>query len=348
MPKWDELSEAERNAAATMRLNGAEYAEVWQRYDVTNTESAGRKLRKRVAKLRTQQRETPKPVATLPRAADGEALAAAFIEWQRAVKAHMERNGAATQVDVRIDDDKPIGIALPADRHIGDIGTDLELQIEHAKALGATDGMYTFEGGDGVNNFINPKIVDNGKHDASPEIQYEIYAYILSLVKPVLVAHGNHDQWTNTIAGYDALAQLARRMQCVCTSAGAEIDVHVGSQRYVFYRSHKYRYNSSFNHTHAVKRMWEMGNVDFDVGIIDHNHVPAIEAFWKHRKLKIAIRAGTYKTNDEWARSQGFHGARIGVPILLLWPDEWRIEPWPNVEDVQGACDYLTYLRSSA
>jgi len=73
--------------------------------------------------------------------------------------------------------------------------------------------------------------------------------------------------------------------------------------------------------------------------------MPSVEPFYKHGELKIAVRAGTYKVYDGWARSQGFYGARVGVPVVFFWPDTWRMQVWPQIDDLAGAVEYLAWLR---
>jgi len=169
--------------------------------------------------------------------------------------------------------------------------------------------------------------------------------WLIELLEPDAVRHGNHSEWTAQFSGVDMLAEIAAKQNVICTASGVEIRYHVGRQVYKLFIQHKYRYGSSFNLTHTVKRLWEMGLCDFDIGVVEHQHVPAMEPFVKHGQEKLAIRPGTYKTRDSWAQKQGFYGAKIGVPIVFLWPDEKRMEMRAPIGNVEGSCEYLEWLR---
>jgi len=344
MPTWGQLTESERVQVTLDRVNGTDLNEIWAQYNITNPESAARRIRGRINTLRQQLNvSSPEP----GQAAENEPVQRmlnAFIQYQHAINA-IRSERVVDNLDITIHDDKPTAFAFPADWHVGATGTDHELLIEHCEMMGRTVGLHTIIGGDIIENMIHPKIVEQSGADMPPDAQYEVVAYLMGLAKPDAVAHGNHSDWTMQFAGVDMLAEIAGEQNVVCTADGAEIGLHVGKQLYTVYRQHKYKYNSSFNLTHSVKRLWEMGICDFDIGIVEHHHVPAMEPFYKHAKLRYAIRTGTYKTRDDWARRQGFFGVRVGVPIVFLWPNEWRMQLWPAMDDVAGACKYLEYLR---
>jgi len=354
MRTWNDLDEHEQQRAVrhfeiineAVPVGGqCDYHETAAEFGLDeHHESTRRALRKR----RDVTNSEPEINVPMPEMTGGiEHVQQAFIEYQKAIE-QARSELIQESVDLTIDDDRPVGIAFPSDWHIGDIGTDHELLQEHCAVLADTDGMNTIVGGDAVNNFIHPKITDAARADLPPDMQYRWAASLFKILKPLAVNYGNHDQWTEQFAGINALADIATQQAAICTASGAEMRLRIGSQTYIAYRQHRYRYGSSFNLTHTVKRLWEMGPCDFDIGIVDHQHVPAIEMFYKHARPKVAIRAGTYKTRDAWARDKGFYGARIGVPIVFLWPDRWHMQAWPQVDDVAGACKYLEYLRQNS
>lgn len=339
MPTWDELSEAERAAAMADKARGDPNREIIERYGITNPESAMRRLRGR---LRQRRGELGDPDEVDNAQAIG--VLEAWQEYQRKLQA-MRQQGRRDETSIEVQDTKPIGIAFPADRHIGGEGTDHDAMMEHVKLLSETRGMYVIEGGDAVDNLIVPKFQDMGAANLAVDAQYAVYAEILRRLKPLCICHGNHDGWSTKYAGVDVLAGIADKLKLICAAPATRIDLRVGDQSYVIYRTHKSRYNSAFNLTHAVKRLWDMGPCDWDIGIVEHNHLPAMEVFYRHGEPKIALRPGTYKTRDARAMSEGFFGARIGVPIVFLWPNERRVQAWQEVDDVAGACKYLAWLR---
>ena len=108
---------------------------------------------------------------------------------------------------------------------------------------------------------------------------------------------------------------------------------------------HQYRYNSSFNQVHVVKRLWEMGDDPFDVGVVCHHHEAAIEQFSKHGLPIWGARPGSYQLTGTWARRIGFPLARPTCPTFILFPDERQVV---GFADVRQAAGYLTWLRSAS
>jgi len=122
------------------------------------------------------------------------------------------------------------------------------------------------------------------------------------------------------------------------------LDLDVGGQPYRMKVRHQYRFNSTFNQTHSVKRLWEMGEDAFDVGVICHHHTPALEPFLKHGLVRWAARPGSYQLTSGYARRYGHATAFPTCPTFVLWPGSRRIV---GFLDVREAAEYLTLLRGS-
>ncbi len=347
MPIWQELTEGDRLTAVQMRAGGDSFADIAQHFGIINVDGMARKVRGRLHTMKSHGADLAMPVAPTPGEILQQGAMDAFMAWQTAIN-RLRAASVVDELDYRIEDDLPVGLAFVADRHIGSLHTDHVTMLAHVELLAATPGMYVMEGGDAVDNMALPmKLSAETRGDMPPDMQYTVYRDILIRLGPrlVCVAHGNHDQWTQRYGGVDVLADIAARVNTVCTEESATIRVDVAGAVYTIVRQHKPRFQSYMNPAHAVIRLWETCDQDFDIGCLDHQHVPYAEEFVKHGRARIAIRSGTYKIFDAWSKARGYYGARIGVPVVYLWPKERRMELARTKLDLEQACNYLTMLR---
>lgn len=224
----------------------------------------------------------------------------------------------------------PIGIVNISDQHFGNIGTDYKKAKEDAKLIGKTEGLYAIDGGDSADNHINTKIMPAIINSKVPPIdQISLLKVYYKWLNNKLIAKisGNHEFWTKKYAGIDFYDVL--KPDVIVPSSysrhEAKVTIFVGDIEYRIMIRHKFRYNSSFNLTHTVKRMWEHSDWDFDIGVVCHGHVPSIEPFYRHGKEIWAIRPGSYMVKDEYAMEMGYYGTQISCPTCILYPDRKTI-----------------------
>lgn len=303
------------------------------------------------AEIQEAERRHPGPIddewVEMPQVAD-EATDEELWQAMEVFQKVLARTRQTDCCEITIHTDKPIGVCHLADLHLGNVGTDHAQVRAHAEVISETDGLYAMLGGDGVDNFVLDKLASAAREDVvRPAVQYRLLEYILRLFreKVLAVGDGNHDGWTERLADIAPLHDYVRSWPVVHTSQCGIVRLTVGQVTYVLYRQHKGRFNSAFNLTHTLKRAWEFGPEDWDIGIGEHHHLPTIEPFYRHGEKKVAIRTGTYKVYDQWARSQGFFGSRVGVPLVILWPDRKKIAIPDFLDDFGEAAGYLKYLR---
>lgn len=179
-----------------------------------------------------------------------------------------------------------------------------------------------------------PFFTGNCKHRAAvlaarstPDDQYELFEWYLAIFAERILAviSGNHDAWTNQIAGVDVIARICQGMRLCYAPDEAMLDLDVGNIRYKVGVRHQYRMNSSYNETHAVKQWWRMGNGDWDIGCIGHNHVSAIEPFWGHDREIWACRPGSYQITSAYSRQYGYNPTKPRCPTFIVYPDRKEI-----------------------
>ena len=273
--------------------------------------------------------------------------------WQLAeqrTSQDVARHAAERLVDVAIEDDRPIGLAFMSDQHFRQTGPiQTRRAREDAELVREEAGLYAALAGDGVDNHIKHLAAMAGGGD-KPAHSWRLYEHYLGLfeyapeqTKVVAMISGNHDDWTRDLTGVDRVALLARQRRLAYAPDEALLRLQVGAQDYRVLMRHQYRYHSSFNLGHAVKRLWEMGQDDFDVGVLGHHHEPACEPFVKHGLRRYALRPGSYQFTSSHGRRYGFNHSQPTCPTVVLWPNRRQLV---GFWDVWEAASYLRMLRA--
>ncbi|HET6576479.1 MAG TPA: hypothetical protein VFG68_22960 [Fimbriiglobus sp.] len=199
-----------------------------------------------------------------------------------------------------------------------------------------------------------PVITGNCKHKSAilasrsqPEDQYKLFEYYLSILgdRCLVVTSGNHDDWTNQIAGVDVLGRIVRDRRVFYSPDEAWLELAVGSQTYVVGVRHQYRYGSSFNQTHTVKQWLRLGPREFDVGVIGHHHEAAIEQVIYRDRFRWVCRPGSYQITSSYARQYGFNHAIPTCPTFLFDGDERDVSAWKSVAAMARSFKVLREMR---
>jgi len=278
----------------------------------------------------------PRTYAPQLEESDPRALLAATIAMQREL-GKLDR--ACNDLTVSIDTTEPIGVVFISDAHLGEMGTDMERLDQDVTTIAEHPRLYAYLGGDMAHNFILSVMAHFGTMDdsiLSPLAQQELLQWFVERLEDSLIAigTGNHDWWTKRQAGLDQTQDMAKRYNIVYTGHGGLVRLTVGQQKYRIYRRHKGRYNSSFNLTHMVKRMLEQ-EADFDVGVVEHGHVPAIEQFIRKGQRHIAVRTGSYLTKSAFAAEIGMTW-EYGTPVVVFHPDQHQMTPFWSIEEAMA------------
>jgi hypothetical protein len=298
--------------------------------------------------------KAPDPLAALRHAAPIiEAEEAPQVEPAVAWAEAEARNARAIQraitqkkVSITIPEDRPFAIAAIADQHIQTDGpTDLARAREDAELVRKTAGLYAMLGGDGVDNHLKHRqaMLAAGSR---PKRQWELYDHYLGMFGPdklLGVISGNHDNWSQHFADIDMVQRLARAKRLFYAQDELLATIKAGKHTFRYAIRHQYRFNSAFNQTHAIKRWWEMGPDNWDVGVLCHLHEVACEPFMKHGQQRWALRPGSYQITSGYTRQYGFNNSTPSCPTAIVRPRTGRIYCLPDVRD---AADYLTWLRS--
>jgi hypothetical protein len=260
------------------------------------------------------------------------------------IEYHKDRHHARIEYQA----DRPIAISFIADQHITTNGpTDLRRMRQDAELIRDTPGLYACLGGDGVDNHIKHQSAMIGS-GSKPSEQWTLYDHYLGLFgyKIAAMISGNHDDWTKDTTDLDMAGRLAKSHRIFFAPDVVNLEVALlnngTEQKYRLKLRHQYRFNSTLHLGHAIKRMWEMDQDDFDVGVLCHIHEPHCETFFKHGLVRIALRPGSYQFTSTHSRRYGFGQVTPTCPTVILFPGERRMMEF---KDVREAASYLTWLR---
>lgn len=268
-----------------------------------------------------------------------------ILDFQEALD---EKSIEQNKVNIRINTKQWIGIAFQGDLHIGNMATDYKTMLMHRDIIARTENLYVCLNGDYCDNYI-PSSHVAGMFEAlfPPAVQKNLAKdYIEKLKKKVLaLVSGCHDLWGMKAADFDLTEYLAKHGEAAYLGNGGVVNLIVGKQEYKIMMRHKYRFNSADNPTSTVKKMFEKSG-GFDVGVVSHHHVAAIEECIKEgldgSLKRLFIRAGTYKIHDRFGKQIGFSEGDISVPVVLFNPYKRDIRGFQNLEE---GIDYLQYLN---
>ncbi len=267
--------------------------------------------------------------------------------WSRAEvenSRRIERSEERVKFFWKTDDDKPIAISFISDQHVCTSNNiDLQRMRADAELIAKTDGMYACLAGDGVDNHIK-HVTAMLAARSQPGEQWRLFEHYLGIFahKIAVMLSGNHDYWTNQMAGVDMLDRLAKDNKICYAPHEARLYVDHGGHEYKVAVRHQYRFGSQFNQCHTVKRLYEMGEETFDVGVVGHHHEASMECFQRHGMSRWAFRPGSYQISSGYSEQWGFNRSIPTCPTVILYPGSRQIL---GFEDVQYAATVLNCLR---
>jgi len=271
--------------------------------------------------------------------------------WDTIIKFQKELDSVNIEQEeahLSIDTNKWIGIAFQGDLHLGNMATDYVTLRKHKKIIKDTENLFLVINGDYCDNYISGSHAGGAFEALFPPATQKTLAkeYIQDLEEKVLaLVAGCHDLWSLKIDDFDLTEYLAKHGNAVYLGSGGDLYLKIGDVEYKVRMRHKYRFNSADNPTHTVKKMFEKDG-GFDVGVVSHNHISAIEESTKASldgSLKrIFLRSGSYKGKDRYAKQLGFTDSSVSVPTVLFNP---ATRDMRGFQDLEEGVQYLEYLN---
>lgn len=244
-----------------------------------------------------ERKHTPKPVfesVTIEEVLDVNALWE-YVETQQ----HVTRNDIP-QIFLP---SRPFAVAFLSDLHLGSAGVDYKQVRLDAETVRDTPDMYAVFHGDGIDNWIIPKMagLQRGQAVAFDKELALFKAWLSTLgEKLIVVVAGNHDNWTTRMAGIDWLDDIVRP-KSLYHPQEILFDLNFGNQSIRFCVRHKWRGSSIHNPTHGIERASK--EIDADIYVGGHTHIGTLfRGFVVRQKYRLAVLTGTYKQHDHYAQ----------------------------------------------
>lgn len=261
--------------------------------------------------------------------------------WKRAEDRnakHIEGHKAREKFSVDFPQNQPIGISFISDQHIAPgESVDMARMRADAEYVRDTPNLYAILMGDGVNNHIKHRGAMMAAR-STPGDQWKLFDYYLAIFAPKILAmcSGNHDGFTDMMAGIDMVQWIAQRQKICYSPAAFRMEVKVGGYHYKVAARHQYRMNSSFNQTHAVKQWQRLGDEEFDIGAVGHHHEPAMESSSYRGQETWVCRPGSYQISSGFSRQYGYNSAYPTCPTVILWPGKRDMAGFSDMRKAGG------------
>jgi hypothetical protein len=249
-----------------------------------------------------------------------EVLARAYAEWDKTAALEARRQNQSIALPGRVTTIVGLG-----DQHAGSPGSDYPRMFEEARIIRDTPGMYCVLLGDTIDNFVAPKLVAQIRTGTRLSIPDEavIAREYLSILAPKIIAvvSGNHEGWTQQLAGIDyfqsVIAQINPRCLYDPFNLWAKVTVGDFSRRMAM--SHAWRGKSMYNPTHAFIRSRLIDGKRYDFGFGGHTHrCGSYQSFPDEGETVLALLAGSYKIVDDFGRRLSLAAPNKATAISVM------------------------------
>ena len=278
------------------------------------------------------------PAYKSPQSGSFEAHIEAMQQMNNLVAFHQR---TPSEITIGVKTDVPIARAITADWHLGMFGVDLASFQKDMYYIRDEPLIKIHVGGDTTHNIIQPSKVGSGHNQAPISIQKGLTVLTFKMLKDDIetVRTGNHNYWTALAEGEDWDMEITRKIKLIYLKHYAMVYYKVGKMVYPWLMMHKSRYNSSFNLTHNCKQNQRLHFPRARVVVAEHQHVAAVEQYQYDGKECVAMRPGTYAVYDDYAQQNGYYGAHVCNPAVVMFPNEDKLVGFKDMRDA------VTYLK---
>ncbi len=250
------------------------------------------------------------------------------------------------EVTINIATQLPIGIIESADWQLGQFGVDYDSWQSYIETVVNEPGVFTNVGGDGIYNIIQASKMGSSHNQIPISVQKGLYVLAIKKMrrKILTLKLGNHEYFDNLLTGEDWLGEKAKHLKLIYIKFGGRINYKVGDFVYSEFTIHKGRYQSTFNQTHSNKQYQRLHAPWARIIDVEHNHIGDVETYQYDGRDCVAIRPGTFAVYDDYALANGFYGAHVCNPIIILFPDRDCVVAF---KDLSEGIRYLRAVRES-
>lgn len=249
---------------------------------------------------------------------------------------------AQDEIEIRVKDDKPIGILLFSDPHVDDDGTDLPLIVEHRRLVIETEGLYGGCIGDVLNNWVGKLARLYGAQGTSEAEAWRLAEWYFSEVPWLFFVMGNHDRWGQ---GGNVLRHIAKG-NVIAATHEQEIKLRLTNptwgRDFRIWARHDFKGTSQYQSVQGMLRAAKMRQYQADLYVAGHTHDAGFYSEPREDGAYFtALRLGSYKVHDDYAAEKGFPKKKGGEAALVIIDKDRHLVTF----DVEAGADYLSWLR---
>jgi hypothetical protein len=249
--------------------------------------------------------------------------------------------------NMTINTKKPIGLVFSGDWHLGDASIDYSKWLKDIETVIEHDRLFLADLGDDRQNVRAFKDLSAVLGQAlSPQEQgYMIRGLVDELTQTntlLCKVDGNHDvEFDERIFGEAIQYYLLQNMKAPRFRNKGLIFLEVGDETYAVYVFHKTRFRSIYRAAHGAWREWQFG-YPADIVAGGHDHQPAFEMLPNYTMARdvgksfggmtFLIKCGTYQ-DSKYGWKYFHNGGRPEAIVVVLWPDEHRMQAFLSIQD---------------
>jgi transposase len=248
-------------------------------------------------------------------------------------------------INVKVDTDKPIGLAFLGDPHIDDSGCDWATLRRDLDIIKNTPGMRGCSLGDEINNWVGRLSRLYSEQETTAAQAWQLVEWLIEEMDPLLLIAGNHDMWSGSgdpvqwMKGpHHLYEKWSARVQLQFKN-GVECRIHM---------AHDMPGHSQWNPLHAqmkAAKFWSTAHLY----IAGHRHN------WALAQVELPeidtcpwlARARGYKFFDDYALTKGYDEQQYGHAIGAVIDPQAKT-PATLVTcfaDLEETAEYLTWKR---
>lgn len=274
--------------------------------------------------------------------------------WDRAKEdssRRREAHNARQWFTIKINDNKPIGVALIGDPHVDNPGTDLDGLEEDLTILGKTPGMYAVNGGDLRDNWVGRLArlyAESGVTRTQTAMMCEMVLKGFG-VNYLAVLLGNHDAWSED--AYQIVKSMCAA-EVPVLDWEAKFQIQFANRRVCkIWARHDFPGHSMWNKNHGLQKAQKMGD-DAHIYSAHHRHEAELTNGENTRSgaWYWLARSRGYKVVDSHATRLGFPSMKAGATITaVIDPNQPEGPRFVHCyADVGEAAEFLTWKRKKS
>lgn len=285
---------------------------------------------------------------------DGEPIDELLDRLERNYERAKRNADARKWFEIKVTEDRPIGLLFVGDPHVDDNGCSWPLLRKHAGICRDTEGMYAINIGDSTNCWGGRLIKKYADQDASVHTARRLVEWLLleSGFRWLVWLHGNHEHMGD---GAPLLREMNRRYGTTRVpmfdwEARFVLKFANGSE-FRINAAHDFPSDSMWNPNHGPLKAAKFGD-RLDVVACGHKHNWATTQ-WENAEqgtAPVLVRARGYKHLDDYARRIGKTEQDEGQSVLVvLDPNSETIAGRSqSFVDIKKGAAYLAMLRAMA